>query len=244
MKLVLSQQDAAQTISKMQLELGHATAMMTKMSDDHAHNMRLMREAIQTANTKNAELNDELNAARTHAALVESDLEGTKSALQLQLLSPRHDSPKDFGLTVQQEDAICREWEAVVEDLRVTHGANVAEITNELRHAMAIAANLNKQLATLHAEFFAEAQGPPTWQPPQPKEPTWSEAPSSNVRTRIAAVRATTPPVLESFPRAPPPGTCCFCPAGRFNGRRLRKNADEATEISRQGAPEIHFISC
>ena len=72
----------------MQLEMAHANATMTKMSEDHAYDVRNMRQAILAANSRNAELTDELNAARTHAALMESDLEGTKSSLQQHHLSP------------------------------------------------------------------------------------------------------------------------------------------------------------
>ena len=128
MKLVSSQQLADETISKMQLEMAHAAGTMTKMLEDHAYDVRNLRQAISAATTRNAELTDELNAARTHAALVESDLEGTKSALQLHLLTPGQGSPRDLGLSAQQEDAIFQEWEAVVEDLKVTHGAHITEM--------------------------------------------------------------------------------------------------------------------
>ena len=53
MKLVSSRQQADGTISKMQLEMAHATATMTKMSEDHAFDMRNMREAILAAKSRN-----------------------------------------------------------------------------------------------------------------------------------------------------------------------------------------------
>ena len=128
----------------MQLQLDHNTAMMTKMSEDHAYDMRKMREALVAASASRDEFKDELNAARTHAAVIEADLEGTKSALQQHILSPGQASPHDLGLSAQQEDTICREWEAVVEDLKVTQGAHVTELTHELHRAEAVAADLNE----------------------------------------------------------------------------------------------------
>ena len=46
MKLATSQQEATGTITRMQLQLDHNTAMMTKMSEDHAYDMHKMREAL------------------------------------------------------------------------------------------------------------------------------------------------------------------------------------------------------
>ena len=45
MKLATSQQEATGTITRMQLQLDHNIAMMTKMSEDHAYDIRQMREA-------------------------------------------------------------------------------------------------------------------------------------------------------------------------------------------------------
>ena len=46
MKMATSQQEATGTITRMQLQLDHNTAMMIKMSEDHAYDMRKMREAL------------------------------------------------------------------------------------------------------------------------------------------------------------------------------------------------------
>ena len=49
-----------------------------KVSQEHEQAMRRLRDDLDFARAECKDLRDELNAARTHAALVESDLEGMK----------------------------------------------------------------------------------------------------------------------------------------------------------------------
>ena len=107
LKLISSQQEHAQAASRLQLQVEHATASTQRMSQDHEQAMRRLRDDLDFARAESKDLRDELNAARTHAALVESDLEGMKTALQLQLYKSGQPSPQDHGLSQRQEDTIC-----------------------------------------------------------------------------------------------------------------------------------------
>ena len=85
LKLISSQQEHAQATSRLQLQVDHATASMQRMSQDHEQATRRLRDDPDVARAECKDLRDELNAAPTHAALVESDREGMHTALQLQL---------------------------------------------------------------------------------------------------------------------------------------------------------------
>ena len=157
--------------------------------------MRRLRDDLDFARADNKGLRDELNAARTHAALVESDLEGMKTALQLQLDKSGQPSPHDQGLSQRQEDAICQEWEAILEDSKATHGAHIAELTYNLERAEAVACDLNEQLAAQTAAIGGGAQATSNWPPDAPQgpifshDPTPSEAPSNTTLKRLVVCR-------------------------------------------------------
>ena len=81
-KLTSSQQQAAQSTSRSQLQLDSTTATMIKMSQDHTNDMECMRSALDGISAENAELRCKLAAVTSNAAFVDSELEGSKAALQ------------------------------------------------------------------------------------------------------------------------------------------------------------------
>ena len=185
---------------------------MQQMSQDHEYEIKKLHAALDASRVDCSSLRDELSAATKHAAMIKKDLEGTRAALQLQRATAGQPSTNDLGLSQRQEDAICQEWETILEDSKTTHGAYIQELTNELRRVEAVACDLNEQLAAQSAVFYGGAQASPNWQPHQQQHPTLShastpsQAPSNNTLTRLAAARAATRPQVELFPRGSPPG--------------------------------------
>ena len=106
LKVIQMQQECSATVTRWQIEKDHSKILMGKLTKRHADDM--MRLGMTTANTQCDELSTELKAACTHSALVESDLQGAKFAVEQYLLTQGQVSP-DFRLSQKPEDAICQE---------------------------------------------------------------------------------------------------------------------------------------
>ena len=139
-----------------------------------------MKIALRNARVENANLRAELNTAKEGAAEVNQNLVGTIASLQLQLAtsSKSQQAQQYLGLTSRQEDAICRGWEDIIEEIKATNGEHLKRVANDLRLARAIATDLNEQLAAQHAVFHGKAQAPNILHDPTDNQHTDNQHPT------------------------------------------------------------------